>query len=201
VLTSTGTQGEANAEANLLFNGSLLSVNGSISGNTLIFNETSDSDNGGIFYPINDRLELSAITHIGEIIELNFDIPLEAGKVYCLTGVTSGTSSQNGWVLSNATNESKSTGLLGIAIENSQGNNNFMIRGFISVPISAITGTYTVGNPIVLDTSNGFMSFTKPSSNGNIIRIIGYLMDVVFSGRSPIYYKVYFNPSNDWIEL
>ena len=53
----------------------------------------------------------------------------------------------------------------------------------------------TIGDKVYLSTTSGKLTLTAPSgTTGYIVRVVGYLVN-------PTYSIVYFNPSNDWVEL
>ena len=52
----------------------------------------------------------------------------------------------------------------------------------------------TEGTVLYLDTTAGHVTATAPSATGDVVRVVGYVLD----GSNGI---IYFDPSRDWIEL
>jgi hypothetical protein len=115
------------------------------------------------------------------------------GKLYCLN--TSGA-----WVLTDADVEATTAALIAVACggdgtgsANDALTNGMLIRGFID-NASALTGTFNEGIPIYVDTATaGNMTVTRPSASGDFVRVVGW---ACATGN-----VIYFNPSNDYIEL
>ena len=115
------------------------------------------------------------------------------GKLYCLN--TSGA-----WVLTDADAEATTAALIAVACggdgtggANDALANGMLIRGFID-NASALTGTFNEGIPIYVDTATaGNMTVTRPSASGDFVRVVGW---ACATGN-----VIYFNPSNDYIEL
>jgi hypothetical protein len=51
---------------------------------------------------------------------------------------------------------------------------------------------WTVGEPIYIGCSFGQLTQTQPSTSGEFVRVVGYAISADL---------IYFNPSQDWIEL
>lgn len=107
---------------------------------------------------------------------------LTAGNLYYLN-------SSHAWVAADADAASSATGLLGIALGTSP-SNGILLQGF------ARSSAYTQSNGQILyvSTTAGGITNTAPSGSGDIVRIIGYMVNAIAD-------VIYFNPSNDWIEL
>jgi hypothetical protein len=105
-----------------------------------------------------------------------------AGKVYYLTNLL-------GWTQTNASSNSTANGMLGVALGTtpSQG---LVVRGYIK------NSGFTSSNGVILylSTTAGDLTSTQPTGAGHIIRVVGYQI----SADNDI---IYFNPSQDWIEL
>ena len=109
---------------------------------------------------------------------------LTAGNLYYFT-------SGGAWALADADAESTSTGLLGIALGVSATTGGVLIRGY------ARSGAYsggTIGGILYVSTTAGLVTQTAPSATGDVIRIVGYQIDVTND-------IIYFDPSKDWILL
>jgi hypothetical protein len=103
------------------------------------------------------------------------------GNVYYYNGA--GT-----WSITNATTSSGAKGLLGIATSAVGFDRGVMIRGFF-----LNTGwSFVAGQTLYLSTTNGGITNTQPSASGNIVRVVGYALSSN---------EIYFNPSNEWIEI
>ena len=100
------------------------------------------------------------------------------------------------WVLADAVSETNSTDLLGINLRAIT--NIFLTRGYIDIEDNLFSGTPVPGAAIYLNVGGAQQySFTRPSGSGQIVRIIGYYLHNTNEGS----YIIYFNPSNDWIEI
>ena len=104
---------------------------------------------------------------------------LTVGKVYYL-------SSGGTWTLTNAGATSTSTGHIGIAVSTTQ----VCVRGYLR----DTAYVFTTGDILYLKDSNGDISTTPPGGSGDVVKIIGYSI----GGTIRV---IYFNPSNDWIEI
>jgi hypothetical protein len=51
---------------------------------------------------------------------------------------------------------------------------------------------WTPGAILYLNTSNGLITSAQPAFSGNIVRIVGFAISADL---------IYFNPSQDWVEL
>jgi len=96
-------------------------------------------------------------------------------------------SSSSAWAATLADNSSTSKGLLAMAI-GSQYNQGMVLRGYIYNS----SWNWTVGSILYLSTSTGQITATQPNSSGDIVRIVGYAISADL---------IYFNPSNEWIEI
>jgi len=103
-----------------------------------------------------------------------------AGGVYYL-----GTSA---WTISDADAASSATGFMGVATSTNS-NTGMVIRGVVGV--SSDPGG-AVGDVCYLNTTSGRLTTTAPTAAGDIVRVMGYKIGTNL---------VFFNPSNDWIEL
>ena len=135
-----------------------------------------------------DTSELSATgkTGFGAILGENFGLAatgLGAGKVCVLS---------NTWAAANAGATGTSITMLGVTTNADSG--NMCLQGPVRVSTNSGFSGATAGSILYLATSAGRLTTTAPSSSGHVVRICGYVLD---AGNS----IVYFNPSNDWIEL
>ena len=63
---------------------------------------------------------------------------------------------------------------------------------FVSGIIQLASVPGAVGDPLYLDTTNGLLTATAPTGSQEIVRVMGYKLDTN---------RVYFNPSQDWLEI
>ena len=182
ILTSDG-DGTLTAEASIISDGF-----------TLQFND-GDGGNGayGTYTDIINDITTDRTIFIGDTADIGTALTRTAGYVYNLNST---------WAEADASATSTSTNFLAIATT-STNSNNWLVRGYFSLDDSYIAGSYTIGAPIYISTSNsGRYSFSAPTGTGNVSRIIGHLVNRFTPDRGAnYYYKVYFNPSPEWIEL
>ena len=94
-----------------------------------------------------------------------------------------------GWNLSDANSATGSKGLLAIA-QATRFNDGMLIRGYY---YHSDWSTFTVGDTLYLSAAaTGDITNTQPTGTGDIVRVVGYCIDDS---------TIYFNPSQDWIEL
>lgn len=106
------------------------------------------------------------------------------------------------WFQANASQVSTGDGMLGIALNtaSSSGGVDILIRGIIGTNSTMLTSVSSgVGQPIYLATTSGTMSQTAPSSENNIVRILGHYLNLV--GGETAKYVISFNPDGIWLEL
>jgi len=108
---------------------------------------------------------------------------VQAGKIYYATGT--GT-----WALASSGSEAAASGLLAIAT-GTNSLDGMLLNGIVKLPTN-ITGT--IGDKIYLSGPAGSLTTTLPSTAGSFIRIVGHLINATDD-------TIYFNPSNDYIEL
>ena len=107
---------------------------------------------------------------------------LTLGNIYYLTNTTA-------WaVASNTSTEAAASGLLGIATTTAS------TGGMLLQGITYFAGSWTGGGKLYLGTTSGVINITQtlPTTAGDFVRIVGYAISTNL---------IYFNPSNDYIEL
>ena len=108
---------------------------------------------------------------------------------------------QNGkWELADATSEQAlSFNMLGICLKGgtSDATTLILIDGFVEVSSSYLSSNKS-GQPIYMDITAGSMTFTAPSSPGNVIRVIGHMM---FNSNSNTKKILRFKPDGSWTVL
>jgi len=92
------------------------------------------------------------------------------------------------WSLTDADFASSSTNLLGMAT-GSEFNRGMLLRGYI---YNSSWNWTSIGGELYLSTTQGEITQTQPTGSGDIVRIVGYAINADL---------IYFNPSQDWIEL
>ena len=108
---------------------------------------------------------------------------LTAGNMYNFN-------SSGAWVASDADSTTTSTGLLGIALGTTATTTGVLVRGY-----TKFTGfTASTGAILYVSPTAGITTSTTPTVAGQIVRIIGYQIDATND-------VIYFNPSNDWLQL
>ncbi len=116
--------------------------------------------------------------HEGTVLSIG-TATLTVGTVYYWNGTE--------WTLSNAGAVGTADGLMGIATDSAVAP-DVLVSGIIQ--LSSVPGT--VGDPLYLDTADGLLTATAPSGSTEIVRVMGYKLDTN---------RVYFNPSQDWLEI
>ena len=105
------------------------------------------------------------------------------------TGAIYHYNSSGNWELADADDNTKSDGLLGVALGAASDTNGVLLRGMVTLDHDP----GAVGDVLFLSTTAGDCSSTAPSGNGNIVRIIGYCLDASNG-------QVWFNPDNTFVE-
>jgi len=67
-------------------------------------------------------------------------------------------------------------------------NQGMLLRGYVYNS----TWNWTVGSPLYIGCSVGQLTQTQPSGSGEFVRVVGYAISADL---------IYFNPSQEWIEL
>mgnify|MGYP003625313989 FL=1 len=95
------------------------------------------------------------------------------------------------WTLANATNSTKSTGIIAIAAST---NSSLMLREG-NIVLDSSSSITTLGAPVYLSTSDGVLTDVQPTgTTGFIVRIVGYVLDVTNK-------VAYINPDSSFITL
>lgn len=115
--------------------------------------------------------------HEGTVLSIG-STALTAGTVYMWDGTQ--------WNTANAGAVATADGLMGVATATATGP-DVLVSGIIYM-----SATGSVGDPLYLDTTTGALNATAPSASTEIVRVMGYKLDAN---------RVYFNPSNDWLEI
>ena len=111
---------------------------------------------------------------------------LTAGKLYYLHSGSSNWTAADADIVGSGSNQQ-----LGLALGTAPAH-GVLLRGFFDVN-TYLTGAFTPGQPIYVSRAAGVVSTMQPSGAANFVRILGHCGTTAK--------VVYFNPSNDWIEL
>ena len=89
------------------------------------------------------------------------------------------------WVLANASAAATASGFLCLGTAAA---GDALVNGIMQLG----TAPGSAGDVLYLDTTNGQLTATAPSTSGDIVRVLGYNL----GGN-----RVYFDPSKDWLEI
>ena len=146
-------------------------------------------DGNGEFFYANTQMESAILQSVGDMLRVGTGITTVQGRMYDYSG--------GAWLAADADAGNTSQGLIGIAVEAGT-TNTFLTRGYFST--QDITGTGVIGGALYVSNTAGYLSFDKPVGSGDTIRQVGYCVDTYTSGRTT-YYKMYFNPSMEFVVL
>jgi len=119
----------------------------------------------------------------GDVVYFGGTTSMTAGAIYHYK-------SDGTWELADADDNTKSDGLLGVALGAASDTNGVLLRGMVTLDHDP----GAVGDPIYLTTTAGDANATAPSGNGNIVRIIGYCLDASNG-------QIWFNPDSTFVEV
>lgn len=122
------------------------------------------------------------------------DHDINADKWFFGTGVTSAgrliyLSSTGAWDGADASAASTAKGMISVAVGTNPSTDGVVIRGFIYLTNDA---GGNVGDPVYLSETGGAVTTTAPTTSGAVVRVMGYKVATNI---------IYFNPSQDWIEI
>jgi hypothetical protein len=142
------------------------------------------------------QLEAKSITHeipgttIGNV-GLGAEIVYFGGTLSMTTGHCYYLNASGTWSPTNAGTEADASGLLAIALGASSNANGMLLRGMVAVDAA---GTHDYGKKVYLRAQNGVVTTDAPTTGGDIVRIIGYMLhdsnDAIF-----------FCPDNTFVEV
>jgi len=129
-------------------------------------------------------IQSSAVSAAGEVegsvVKFGTTSGLTAGSVYVWNGTD--------WVAVDADDEATTKGLMGVAL-GTAATSGFLTHG--TAYLSHDPGT--AGDILYVDTvTAGYLTSTQPSATGDFVRVAGYCLADN---------KVFFSPSQDWIEI
>lgn len=115
----------------------------------------------------------------GSIVKFGSTTGLTAGSVYVFNGTD--------WVAVDADAEATTKGLMGVALGTSASS------GFLTHGVAYLShDPGTAGDVLYLSATAGQVTGTQPSTTGQFVRVAGYCLADN---------KVFFSPSQDWIEI
>ena len=116
----------------------------------------------------------------GNVVKFGTTTGLTAGSVYVFNGTD--------WVAVDADAEATTKGLLGVALGTDA------TDGFLTHGVGYLShDPGTAGDVLYIDTvTAGYLTSTQPSAQGDFVRVAGYCLADQ---------KVFFSPSQDWIEI
>jgi len=134
----------------------------------------------GIDLALNTRSNPYTIAgdHEGTVLSIG-TLGLTVGTVYYWDG--------SEWADANAGAVATADGLMGVATDTGV-SPDVLVSGIIQ--LSSVPGS--AGDVLYLDTTNGTLTATAPTGSTQIVRVMGYNLD----GS-----RIYFNPSQDWLEI
>ena len=129
-------------------------------------------------------IQSSAVSAAGEVegsvVKFGTTTGLTAGSVYVWNGTD--------WVAVDADAEATTKGLMGVALGSTAAS------GFLTHGVAYLShDPGTAGDILYVDTvTAGYLTSTQPSAQGDFVRVAGYCLADN---------KVFFSPSQDWIEI
>jgi len=175
-LTTIGaTTTELDGEANLTFDGTTLTVSGEVRAEQIYVNARFPVSPANGYFSEGARLGRGFFTS-GAIT---------AGALYIL-----GASS---WTLADADAASTGSGLLVVATDAGSAA-EVVLEGAVKLGSNTGFSGASRGDLLYLSTTGGEVTTTAPSATGDIVRVVGYVIDATNA-------QIYFNPDNTWLEI
>ena len=125
----------------------------------------------------------SAGNHQGDVVYFGNTTSMTTGAIYHYN-------SSGNWELADADDNTKSDGLLSVALGAASDVNGVLLRGMVCLDHDP----GAVGSPIYLTTTAGDASETAPSDNNNIVRVIGYVLGITGGA-------IWFNPDSTFVQV
>ena len=122
-------------------------------------------------------------SHQGDIIYYGTGTTV-AGKVYYLK-------STGAWAPADASQALSATSLIAIATGTDPATDGMLVRGIYHSPQGDLG---TIADILYISTTAGNVNRVKPSSTGQIVRVVGYVLDNTVG-------LMWFDPDKTWIEL
>jgi len=175
-LTTIGaTTTELDGEANLTFDGTTLTVSGEVKADQIYVNARFPASPSNGHFTEGARIGRGFFTS-GSIT---------AGALYVL-----GASS---WTLADADAASTGSGLLVVGTDAASAA-EVVLEGCVKLGSNTGFSGASKGDVLYLSTTGGEVTTTAPSGTGDIVRVVGYVLNATNG-------QIYFNPDNTWIEL
>ena len=180
LVACSSTTDTLDGEANLTFNGSELSVTGDVTTTGKISGNGSSVAVGKLETAIATAGAAGEVGLNAEVVTITTTTGLNAGYVYYL--------GSSAWAYSDADAVATSVGFMAVATSASSAT-GMVIRGIVYL---ATDPGGSVGDVVYLSTASGRLSTTPVSATGDVSRVMGYKIGTNL---------VFFNPSQDWIEI
>lgn len=149
---------------------------------------------------INGDFEVTGGVKIEKTSNTDYDYRGDVVYFGATTSMTQGDlyyfNSSGNWAQADA-NAVASSGsvLLAIALGTTSDTDGMLLRGTFTMEATAIDGTEATGDELYVGTTAGHVtSDVSAYTTGDVVRVVGYCLD----GTNG---QIWFNPSNDWIEL
>lgn len=141
----------------------------------------------GIYLKVETRdTAYSNDSYEGEVLKWGAASSMSAGQLRYMS--SAGVPAASRWVNADADAESTTAGMLGIALGSSATTDGMFIKGVIT-----FANSFTPGDTLYVSlTAAGITNDISSYTTGDIVRIVGYAMSTGL---------IYFNPSDDYVEL
>jgi len=138
-------------------------------------------DGAEVEYKVQSTAVASAGEVEGNIVKFGTTTGMTAGDVYVWNGTD--------WVPVDADSDTTTKGLMGVALGDSSADDGLLTHGVAY--LSHNPGA--AGDILYVDTAvAGYLTDTQPNAQGDFVRVAGYCLAAN---------KVFFSPSQDWIEI
>ena len=177
--------GNINASKNLFIDsGSTIGITGSANSPRGMF--SVDYGNGS---QITGSLT-SAGHGYGDIVRIGTGTT-NAGQIYWLR-------SDSDWIQTDANVSSFSSSLMAVALGTDPASDGMLLKGFAKISQSSAT---TIGQKVYVSNEAGVITGSAPTTSGDIVRVLGYVLSASNSSSAGSHSDVHFNPSNTWIKI
>ncbi len=185
---SGSSNGIALSGSSVVVDGDLI-VNGSPVGGTGLMDTSQDFTN-----PVQPDFLANGDMN-GDIIKFGTNATV-LSTLYFLSG------SANSWQTASAVHTTSSGPvLLALAAGTGPGTDGMLLRGFARIPAALLPGNSAanLGAPVYVSTGSGELTFTAPSTSGDVVRIVGYSVSTPFPPFVDTI--IYFNPDATWVDI
>lgn len=175
LITCTATTDTLDGEASLTFDGTTLEVNGQLKAEQVyVDTRVTGTPANGTFYD-GSRLARGLFS-VGAVA---------GGTIYVVSSAS--------LVVANATAVATSTGMLVVGTDALVAS-EVLIEGAIVVPNSEFSSAAKGDVLYLSDTTSGAVTATAPASAGDVVRIVGYVLN-------PTNGAIYWSPDKTWLEI